>query len=715
MVQYNSMESKYSPALFEQKLSAFWESKGFFKGVVQKGKKPFCIILPPPNANADLHLGHAMMVYEDIMIRYRKIQGDNTLWVYGTDHAGIETQYVFEKHLKKEGKSRFDFDRTVLFKMIFDFVSQNKNVMKTQLQKLGFGLDYDNPKFPMDENIVKIVHSSFKKLFDNRLIYRAKKLVNYCVNCGTSFSDLEVDYEEKEGTLWSIHYPFVEGRGSITVATTRPETLLGDSAIAVNPKDKRYTKLIGSYVVIPLIGRQIPIIADDLVDPKFGTGAVKVTPAHDHADWEMGQKHSLLHTQVIGTDGKMTKDAGEYAGLTISKAREAILLSLKEKKLLGEEKKHIHRVGRCYRCKRVIEPLPKEQWFISVKPLAQKAIEAVKKGEVKIYPKRFEEEFIRILDNFIDWNISRQIVWGIQIPAYKCQKTEAWFVSVEKPTKCALCGDCAFVQDEDTYDTWFSSGQWPFATLQTSGKEIYSQFYPTSVMETGHDILRAWVARMVMLGIYITGKAPFKTVFLHGLVRDKHGQKMSKSKGNVVNPSEIITTFGADVLRASLVFETKEGSDVVLTDEKMIGMRNFGNKLWNIGRFIYMNRMDGEAIPLKEIAASPVAPRNDISQKITKLQEELKMVKKTYHKNMEEYKFGQVLGDLHAFIWHQFADIYIEELKDELKKGNNTVQNVLEKAFLDCIVLLHPFIPFETEALWQVFKGENESVLMRKV
>lgn len=709
MVPYPDMESKYIPAQFEQKLSSFWESKGFFKGVVEKNKKPFCIILPPPNANANLHLGHAMMVYEDIMIRYHKMQGDNTLWLYGTDHAGIETQFVFEKHLKKEGKSRFDFERNVLYKMIFDFVAQNKNIMQDQLKKLGFGLDYGNPKFPLDENIVKIVHATFKKLYDDGLTYRAKKLVNYCVNCGTSFSDLEVDYEEKEGAIWDITYPLRDGNGSITVATTRPETLLGDTAIAVNPKDKRYKNLIGKYAVVPLIGREIQIVADDLVDAKFGTGAVKVTPAHDHADWEMGQKHSLVSIQVIGTDGKMTKEAGEYAGLTVSKAREAVLLSLKEKGLLGEEKKHVHRVGKCYRCKRVIEPLPKEQWFIAIKPLAKKAIEAVRKGEVEVYPKRFKKELIRILDNFIDWNISRQIVWGIRIPAYKCEKMQnetcriahGWFVSTTSPVQCPHCASDLFKQDEDTFDTWFSSGQWPFATLQTSGSEMYNHFYPTTVMETGHDILRAWVARMLMLGIHITGKVPFKTVFLHGLVRDKHGQKMSKSKGNVVNPLEVIEKFGADVLRASLMFETKEGSDVVLTDEKMIGMRNFGNKLWNIGRFIYMNRHEIQ-----------VPNSNSIKNKtLEKLEKEFKVVKKTYHKNMQGYKFGQVLGDLHAFIWHRFADVYIEELKEEMKNGNRDIQKALENTFLESMILLHPFIPFETEALWQVFQGEGKSIL----
>ena len=452
---------------------------------------------------------------------------------------------------------------------------------------------------------------------------------------------------------------------------------------------------------------------------------MKVTPAHDHNDWEMGQKHSLISIQVIGFDGKMTKDAGEYVGLSISKAREAVLLSLKEKGLLGEEKKHIHRVGRCYRCKRAIEPLPKEQWFISIKPLAQKAIEAVEKGEVEIYPKRFKKELIRILDNFIDWNISRQIVWGIRIPAYKCagmkndqcKNAKGWFVSPEKPIKCPYCHFDTFSQDEDTFDTWFSSGQWPFVTLQTSGNEMYNQFYPTSVMETGHDILRAWVARMLMLGLHITGKVPFKTVFLHGLVRDKHGQKMSKSKGNVVNPLEVIKMFGADVLRGSLMFETKEGSDVVLTDEKMIGMRNFGNKLWNIGRFIFMNRphsVISNEVRNPATEASVNTSQNDMRKTLIQLQKELEAVKASYHKNMQEYKFGQVLGELYAFSWHRFADVYIEELKEGLKKGDQEIQSALEKAFLDCITMLHPFIPFETEALWQVFHTEDSSILEAK-
>lgn len=710
------MESKYNHSQHEQTLSAFWEAKGFFKAKPNPGQKSFSIVLPPPNANADLHLGHAMMVYEDIMIRYHKMKGENTAWIYGTDHAGIETQFVFEKHLQKEGKSRFDYDRSTLFQMIWDFVMQNKDRMQNQLQKLGFGLDYSNPKFPMDEGIVAIVYSTFKKLYDDGLVYRAKKLVNYCISCGTSFSDLEVNYEEKEGTLWHIRYPLLTGNGSIVVATTRPETMLGDTGVAVHPKDKRYKHLIGTSAIIPLIGREVPIVGDDSVDQKFGTGAVKVTPAHDHTDWETGRRHGLTHIQIIGFDGKMTKEAGSYAGLTISKAREAVLASLKEKGLLVDEKKHLHRVGKCYRCKRVIEPLPKEQWFLSIKPLATRAIEAVKKEEVQVYPKRFKKELIRILDTFIDWNLSRQIVWGIRIPAYRCDKqgsdtcraASGWFIATQTPSACSNCGSPSFKQDDDTFDTWFSSGQWPFVTLMTSGEDMYKSFYPNSVMETGHDILRAWVARMLMLGLHITNQVPFKTVFLHGLVRDKHGQKMSKSKGNVVNPLDIIKTYGADVLRATLMFETKEGSDVVLTDEKMIGMRNFGNKIWNVGRFIHLLKSQS---PKSKFESQDQQTKHSENKVISKMMKEYEGVKKKYFAHMDSYKFGQVLGDLHAFIWHRVADIYIEQLKDELKNGNIEALSALEKVYMGSMQMLHPFMPFETEAIWHVFNGKESSIL----
>lgn len=710
------MESKYNHSQHEQTLSAFWEAKGFFKAKPNPGQKSFSIVLPPPNANADLHLGHAMMVYEDIMIRYHKMKGENTAWIYGTDHAGIETQFVFEKHLQKEGKSRFDYDRSTLFQMIWDFVMQNKDRMQNQLQKLGFGLDYSNPKFPMDEGIVAIVYSTFKKLYDDGLVYRAKKLVNYCISCGTSFSDLEVNYEEKEGTLWHIRYPLLTGNGSIVVATTRPETMLGDTGVAVHPKDKRYKHLIGTSAIIPLIGREVPIVGDDSVDQKFGTGAVKVTPAHDHTDWETGRRHGLTHIQIIGFDGKMTKEAGSYAGLTISKAREAVLASLKEKGLLVDEKKHLHRVGKCYRCKRVIEPLPKEQWFLSIKPLATRAIEAVKKEEVQVYPKRFKKELIRILDTFIDWNLSRQIVWGIRIPAYRCDKqgsdtcraASGWFIATQTPSACSNCGSPSFKQDDDTFDTWFSSGQWPFVTLMTSGEDMYKSFYPNSVMETGHDILRAWVARMLMLGLHITNQVPFKTVFLHGLVRDKHGQKMSKSKGNVVNPLDIIKTYGADVLRATLMFETKEGSDVVLTDEKMIGMRNFGNKIWNVGRFIHLLKSQN---PKSKFESQDQQTKHSENKVISKMMKEYEGVKKKYFAHMDSYKFGQVLGDLHAFIWHSVADIYIEQLKDELKNGNIEALSALEKVYMGSMQMLHPFMPFETEAIWHVFNGKESSIL----
>jgi len=654
------MDSKFNHAEHEKDLYSSWERGGFFKGTVDVKKKPFSIILPPPNANANLHLGHVMMVYEDIMIRFYKMTGYQTLWMYGSDHAGIETQFVFEKHLQKEGKSRFDYDRTTLFRMILDFVRTNKTNMENQLRMLGFALDWSNPKFPMDGNIVSLVYDTFAKLHKDGLVYRAKRLVNYCISCGTSFSDFEVVYEEKPSKLWHLKYPVLNSSEHIVVATTRPETMLGDTGIAVHPKDKRHKDMVGKMVILPLVGRQIPVFADEAVDPAFGTGAVKVTPAHDHTDWEMGVRHSLPLIQVIGTDGKMTPEAGVFAGLTISKARAAVLERLTAEGVLVEEKDYVHRVGKCYRCKRVIEPLPKEQWFIKVKPLADEAKKLVQEGKIKMHPAKFKKDLIRILDNFYDWNISRQIVWGIRIPAYQCQNAKLkaqnsarWFVSKQKPDKCLICGECSFVQDEDTFDTWFSSGQWPFVTLQTSGTDMYDYYYPTTVMETGYDILRPWVARMIMLGAYATGTVPFRHVMLHGLVRDKKGQKMSKSKGNVVNPVDMITKYGADALRASLVFESKEGNDTIFTEEKIIGMRNFGNKIWNMGRFIHMSRTG-------ELPQTTVVVRPASSKTAGELKTELATVHKQYLKLMKGFNFSRALGLLHEFIWHRFADYYIE-------------------------------------------------------
>jgi len=710
------MEKNYVPKEVEEKIYRFWEKKGLFEAKVDRKKTPFSIILPPPNANADLHLGHAMYTYEDVMIRYHKMIGEETLWLPGADHAGFETQFVFEQKLKKEGKSRFDYDRETLYKMIWDFVIKNKSNMETQLKRLGFALDWSKNTFTLDPKIVRIVYETFKKLDAAGLLYRAKRLVNYCVVCGTSFSDLEVLYVERKNKLWFIKYPIKDSSNDyLTVATTRPETMLGDTAVAVNPKDERYKRLIGKKAILPIVGREIPIVADEAVDPKFATGAVKVTPAHDETDWQIAQRHSLPLIQVIDFNGKMSKEAGEFAGLTISEARLQILERLKKLSLLEKEKDYLHRVGRCYKCGRFIEPLPKEQWFIKVRPLAEEAKKLIEKGEITIYPRRFKKILLMWLTNFRDWNVSRQIVWGIRIPAYYCKSNKKWFICINKPERCHICGGKDFVQDTDTFDTWFSSSQWPYATLltqsgisniqypisQKKSDNFFDYFYPTSVMETGYDILPWWVARMIMIGYFTTGKVPFRNVFLHGMVRDRKGQKMSKSKGNIINPIDMIDKYGADALRAALLFEVKEGSDVVVFEEKIKGMRNFANKLWNMGRFINMNQSQ--------------KPK-DKSQKLKlreclEMEKEFKLMKANYKKCMDSYQFSKALGLLYEFIWHRLADIYIERLKNELKNGNIYALEALQKVYLESLKLLHPFMPFVTEAIWQVFKGEESSIL----
>lgn len=702
------MDSKFQPSAVEDKIYRFWEEKGFFTAKIDKEKQAFSIILPPPNANADLHLGHAMYVYEDIMIRYHKLLGEEVLWLPGADHAGFETQYVFEKHLQKQGKSRFDYERKTLYQLIWNFVMENRDNMERQLRKLGFALDWKKKKFTMDEDIVKIVYQTFKKLYDKRLIYREKRLVNYCTFCGTSFSDLEVVHKEKVSSLYYMKY------GPFILATTRPETKFGDTAVAVNPKDKRYKKWIGKEIEVEgLMGKfKLKVIADNFVDPKFGTGVVKVTPAHDFTDFEIGKKHGLEMKQVIGFDGRLNELTGPYKGLYINQARKKIVEDLKKKGLLVKIKEdYKNRVGTCYKCGRLLEPLPKEQWFVKIRPLVDQAKKLVNEEKIKIYPKRFKKILIWWLDNFRDWNISRQIIWGIRIPAYYCQSKKKWFVEPFLPKRCSICGGGDFKQDEDTFDTWFSSAQWPFAILMTTGnKKDFEYFYPTSVMETGYDILPWWVARMIMISYFVTGKPPFKTVFLHGMVRDKKGQKMSKSKGNVINPMEMINKYGADALRLALVFGVKEGSDQSLSEEKIIGMRNFANKVWNIGRFIYINRQ----VTSSKFQVSDKS--QDQNPKIlNELIKEVKEEKKQYLRAMDGYRFSQALGLVYEFLWHRFADYFIERLKEELRNGNIKAYQSLEKVYFANLKMLHPFAPFVTEAVWKQFNGEESSILKERL
>lgn len=728
------MDKKFDPSQIETQLYQFWEQKGYFsvenplRQLADGGKKPFSIILPPPNANANLHLGHAMYVYEDIMIRYHKLIGDSIFWLPGADHAGIETQYVFEKYLSKEGKSRFDYQRDILYQMIWDFVHENRGNMEKQLRRLGFSLDWSKNVFTLDPKIIAIVYKTFKKLYDDGLVYRGLRLVNYCTKCGTGFSELEVNYVERKDPLYYLKY------GPFTIATVRPETKFRDTALAVNPKDKRYKKWLGKSLDIQgLLGPiHMTVIADEEVDPKFGTGIMKVTPAHDSHDFDLGKKYNLPVTPIINFQGRMDfswflekKNADEkymerakkYHGKKILEARALMVEDLKADGLLVKvDENYTHRIGTCYRSNTVLEPLPMTQWFVKIRPLADRAIEAVKKKKVIFIPKRFEKTAIQWLTNFHDWNISRQIVWGIRIPAYRCKSKneEQWFVSVEKPTKCQICGECDFEQDTDTFDTWFSSAQWPFATLQSLGKDLYDFFYPTSVMETGYDILPSWVCRMLMIGLYMTDNVPFKTVFLHGLVRDKHGQKMSKSKGNVINPIEMIDKYGADSLRAALIFGIKEGNDTVVSEEKIIGMRNFSNKIWNIGRFLNINQSQIPNLsPRSEAGKSQIHSSNLKTTK--KLLKESELSKKKYLKYMASYKFSLAFDALYHFIWHRYADFYIEELKEELQNGNIEVLGILKEVYFDVLIMLHPFIPFVTDAVWRVFHGENKSILNEKL
>jgi valyl-tRNA synthetase len=666
------MDKAYNHKQHEEEIYKKWEESGSFKPN-SKGK-PFSIVLPPPNANAPLHYGHAMYTVEDILIRYHRMLGDSTLWLPGADHAGFETQVVYEKHLEKNGKSRFNFDRETLYKDIWNFVQNNRGTMENQLKKLGFSLDWSKKKFTLDDDVVKTVYKTFKKLDDAGLLYRDSRLVNYCTKHGTAFSDLEVEHVEKEDQLYYVEFPIKNEAKGIIVATVRPETIFGDVAIAVNPKDKRFKKLVGKTAINPLNGAELPVIADEYVKMDFGTGALKITPAHDENDFNLAKKYNFPLIQVIELNGKLNSKAGELEGLKVTPAREKVIEILKEKGLFVKAEKYKHSVGTCYKCGNTLEPLPLPQWYIKTKKLAEPAIEAVKSGEIKIIPKRFEKIYFHWMNNIHDWNISRQVVWGIRIPAWKNTKTGEWVITEGLPPK----GDY-WEQDQDTFDTWFSSGQWPFATLGFPEGKDYKKFYPIDVMETGYDIIFFWVARMIMLGLFTTGKVPFKNVYLHGIVRDSKGLKMSKSKGNVINPIEILEKYGADALRMSLIVGAGAGSDQNYSESKVVGYRNFANKIWNATRFV--KEFGGEASN-KSYVDSYNKSLDDIVTQMTK--------------RIDEYKLNNAANLIYKKFWNNFCDIRIEDAK----KGKLN-QNDLKRGLTVYLKLLHPFVPFVTEACWK--------------
>lgn len=684
------MDKIYDHNKFEDSIYKLWENSKSFTPEITNKKEPFCIIMPPPNANENLHVGHARFVaIEDILTRFYRMKGYSTLWLPGSDHAGIETQYVFEKKLKEQGKSRFEYDRDTLYKMIWNYVEENKINMENQMKKLGASCDWSRNTFTLDPKIVKTVYKTFKKLYDDELIYRGERIVNYCSKCGTAYSQLEVESVEQTDNLYYLDY------GTIKIATTRPETIFADVAVAVNPKDKRYKNLIGKKAKLPLVGRDLPIILDTLVDPKFGTGALKITPGHDATDFEIGKKHNLSVLNVIDDKGKMTNTPEKYIGLNVFKAREEVVKDLEKENMIIKTEKIKHFVGVCYKDKSIIEPKISKQWFMKVKPLSQKALTAINTKKIKFAAKKYEKIAKHWLKNLNDWNISRQIVWGIQIPAWKCNDCLDWTITDGSvPEECHSCKKNNLTQDADTFDTWFSSAQWPFATLDIK-KNDFNYFYPTTVMETGYDIIPFWVIRMIMVGIYVTGEVPFKNVLTHGLVRDKFGVKISKSKGNVINPLEMTKKYGSDALRMSMVWGALIENDISLSEENINGQRRFANKVWNISRFI----LDGNIKPTKSSFQNEddkwiIKELNKTTDKVTNL--------------IEKYKLSEASSEIYDFIWHKFADIYLEKIKDRKNEAYKTLLFVLKKS----LQLLHPFMPFVTEQIWQIGFVKKEKVLL---
>ncbi len=728
------MDKNYDHKLHEDRIISAWEKSGVFAApeaseAKKDGKKPFTIIMPPPNANDPLHVGHAMFVtIEDILIRYHRMRGEATLWLPGTDHAGIETQFVFEKKLAKQGKSRYDYDRATLYQMIAEYVNENSGVAVQQMKKLGASADWGRFKFTLDDDIVAFVLTTFEKLHHDGLVYRGERLVNYCVKCGTSYSELEVEYEEKTGKLYFIKYPLVDG-GEIVVATTRPETMLGDTAVAVNPEDGRYKHLVGKMVALPLTNRLIPIIADPMVEKEFGTGAVKITPAHDMADYETGKRHNPALIQVIDFGGRMTEAAGEFAGMKVEPARAAVVEKLNVLGLIEQIKEHVHNVGTCYRCHSVIEPLPLAQFFVKAKPLAEKALAALDASETVVLGPGRDKILADWLTNIKDWNISRQIVWGIRIPVWydvtanplievgflnqkkefvkgtvkemterghTLAEIESGLQTLRPPVNAEFVvsktkpGENYF-QETDTFDTWFSSGQWPVATLATNHPDDLSYYYPTSVMETAYDILTRWVMRMMLLSIYLTGETPFKWVYLHGLVRDEQGRKMSKSIGNVVNPLDLVEKYGADALRMALVMSTTPGGDSNVGEAKVRGMRNLANKIWNAARFVKLNYEEP-----KEGDYAPSVQDQAFSRELDKVVVDVTDL-------LDNLKIGLAAEVVYNSFWHWFCDICIERAKkDDLS------WRALNHGLIVFLRLLHPFVPFVTEAIWAEMLGNKE-------
>jgi len=714
------MAKAYDPSKVEGSLYEMWLKGGYFRARIDPEKEPFCMIMPPPNVTGELHLGHALTAtIEDCLIRWHRMLGDPTLWLPGVDHAGIATQNVVEKQLAKEGLSRHDLGREQFVERVWQWVRKYRGVIAHQHARLGASCDWDREVFTMDEGPQLAVRTTFAKLYNEGLIYRGERIINWCPRCQTALSDLEVEHEETEGSLWYVRYPLLDDAGNMTddyvvIATTRPETIVADVAVAVNPSVERWKRIVGRKALLPIIERQIPIIADEAVDPEFGTGALKITPGHDPLDFEIGQRHGLPAIVAVAGDGTMNAEAGPYKGMDRFECRKIIVADLERLGLIEKVEPHRHSIGHCERCGTVVEPMLSKQWFVKMEPLALPAIDAVKNGRIRMVPRRFERVYYHWMENIRDWCISRQLWWGHRIPVWRCQSCGQEDAFVVDPAACAKCGSKELEQDDDVLDTWFSSGLWPHSTLGWPKEtEELRYWYPTSVLETGYDILFYWVARMIMMGLYNMGEVPFRHVYLHGLIRDAQGRKMTKSLGNVVDPLEAIDKYGCDALRFTLATGGAPGNDFRLSDERLESARNFANKIWNAARFVITNvegggrgKEEGES---KRQAETPLEDRWILSR--------LDRVAGETNKLLSEFQINEAARLLYEFFWNEYCDWYVEMAKVRLKVADKSPMPVLVRVLESSMRLLHPFMPFVTEAVWQQMRSaveglEPESVIV---
>jgi len=703
---YNDMPKAYEPGKVEQKWYKFWLEKGYFTPQIDPKKKPFVIIMPPPNVTGELHIGHALTAtLEDIMTRWHRMKGEPTLWLPGVDHAGIAAQVVVEQLLAEEGLDRHQLGREKFIDRMWHWATKCRQTITQQHQRLGASCDWTRERFTLDEGPSRAVRTAFVRLYEKGVIYRGERIINWCPRCATALSDLEVDHKDIPGNLYYVNYPLAEGSGFITVATTRPETILGDTAVAVNPDDKRFKMMTGKKVILPAVNRVIPIIADEAVDPAFGTGAVKITPAHDPVDFEVAQRQGLPLVNILNLDATMNENAGPYVGLDRFACRQAILADLEKDGLLVKVEPYTHSVGHCDRCQTIIEPIASKQWFVKTQPLAEAAIKPVLDGRITIIPQRFTKVYLNWMENIRDWCVSRQLWWGHRIPVWYCQECAELTVTVDEPEVCSHCGSANIEQDPDVLDTWFSSALWPHSTLGwPDDTEDLRYFYPTTVMETGYDILFFWVARMVMMGLEDTGDIPFHTVYLHGLIRDEKGEKMSKIRGNVLNPIDTLEKYGTDALRFALSTGTSPGNDIKLTTARLEAGRNFANKLWNAARFVVSSIEPDRTDITIQRSSLPTEDRWILSR--------LSRTISSVTSLMEDFQFGEAYRQIYEFLWGEFCDWYIEIAKIRLRSSTGEVPSpipVLVHVLETSLRLLHPYMPFITEELWQNLKSHLPS------